>query len=261
MRLRWNNDWPPWLTSLPKRFASNKTPGAVVLIGHEGRVVYRRAFGYRSLAPKKVPMTEDTVFDLASLTKPIATAVAVMQLAEQGKLNIDDPVYQYWPSFKTNGKQDITVRQLLTHYSGLKPDLSMRPAWTGYRTAMAKIISEPPVFPPGSVYIYSDINFEALGELVNRVSGLPLDEYCEQNIFKPLGMKDTGFHPPRGLQDRIAPTGFRVQEGVLRKTERSHLLSHGRGVGTCRAFLHRGRPCPFCPGIPEQRGTRTTYRS
>jgi len=191
-----------------KAIREGKTPGAVVLIGHEGTVVYRRAFGYRSLAPKKSPMTVDTVFDLASLTKPVATATAVMQLAEQGRVNIDDPVYRYWPSFKTNGKKNITVRQLLTHYSGLKPDLSMRPAWTGYRTAMAKIISEPPVFPPGRVYIYSDINFEVLGEIVHRVSGLPLDEYCEKNIFKPLGMKDTGFHPLPDLQDRIAPTRF-----------------------------------------------------
>jgi uncharacterized protein YbbC (DUF1343 family)/CubicO group peptidase (beta-lactamase class C family) len=197
----------PLADIVAKAIRSNKTPGAVVLIGHEGTVVYRRAFGYRSLAPTKIPMTEDTVFDLASLTKPVATATAVMQLAEQGLVNIDDPVYRYWPAFKAHGKKTITVRQLLTHYSGLKPDLSMRPAWTGYKTAMRKIISERPVLPPGSGYIYSDINFEALGELVVRVSGVPLDEYCKRNIFTPLGMKDTGFHPLPGLQGRIAPTG------------------------------------------------------
>ena len=189
-----------------------KTPGAVVLIGREGRVVYRRAFGFRSLKPTKIPMTEDTVFDLASLTKPVATAVAVMQLAEQRKLNIDDPVSRYWPAFKEKGKKNITIRQLLTHYSGLKPDLAMRPAWTGYGTAMSKILSERPIFPPGRVFIYSDINFEVLGELVRRVSGLPLDEYCEKNIFKPLGMKDTGFHPLRSLKVRIAPTRFAYNE-------------------------------------------------
>ncbi len=191
-----------------REIRAGKTPGAVVLIGHEGKIVYRRAFGFRSLEPAKDPMTEDTVFDLASLTKPVATATAVMQLAEQGLVNIDDPVSRYWPAFKANGKKDITVRQLLTHYSGLRPDLSKRPAWTGYRAAMRKIISERPVFPPGRVYIYSDINFEALGELVRLVSGLPLDDYSEQNIFKPLGMKDTGFHPLPDLKDRIAPTRF-----------------------------------------------------
>ncbi len=191
-----------------KAIRAGKTPGAVVLIGHEGTVVYRRAFGYRSLKPMKAPMTEDTVFDLASLTKPVATAVAVMQLAERGLVNIDDPVSSYWPAFRANGKKEITIRQLLTHYSGLRPDLKMRPAWTGYKTAMAKIISERPIIPPGSGFIYSDINFEVLGELVRLVSGLPLDEYCEQNIFKPLGMRDTGFHPLPDLQDRIAPTRY-----------------------------------------------------
>jgi uncharacterized protein YbbC (DUF1343 family)/CubicO group peptidase (beta-lactamase class C family) len=198
----------PLADIVAKAIRANKTPGAVILIGHEGKIVYRRAFGYRSLAPAKVPMTEDTVFDLASLTKPVATATAVMQLAEHGLVNIDDPVYRYWPSFKANGKKNITVRQLLTHYSGLKPDLSMRPAWTGYTAAMRKIISERPILPPGSGYIYSDINFEALGELVVRVSGMPLDEYCERNIFTPLGMMDTGFHPGPGLQGRIALTGL-----------------------------------------------------
>jgi len=198
----------PLADIVAKAIREGKTPGAVVLIGQGGTIVYRRAFGYRSLAPRKSPMTEDTVFDLASLTKPVATAVAVMQLAEQGKLNIDDPVYYYWDSFKAKGKKNITIRQLLTHYSGLQPDLERRPPWTGYRTAMGKIISERPVIPPGSGYMYSDINFEALGEIVGRVSGLPLDAYCERNIFKPLGMKDSGFHPLRGLQGRIAPTIF-----------------------------------------------------
>ena len=191
-----------------KAIREGKTPGAVVLVGHEGTIVYRRAFGFRSLTPVKVRMTEDTVFDLASLTKPIATATAVMQLAEQGLVNIDDPVYRYWPSFKANGKKHITVRQLLIHYSGLKPDLSMQPAWTGYWGAMRKIIAERPIIPSGREYMYSDINFEVLGELVRLVSGQSLDEYCEQNIFKPLGMKDTGFHPLPDLQDRIAPTRF-----------------------------------------------------
>ncbi len=198
----------PLAPIVAKAIRERKTPGAVVLIGHEGSIVYRRAFGFRSLAPSKIPMTEDTVFDLASLTKPVATAVAIMQLAEQGLVNLDDPACRYWPEFGANGKKRITIRQLLTHYSGLGPDLPLRPRWTGYGTAMRKIIAERPVFPPGRVYIYSDINFEALGELVRLVSGLPLDAYCAKNIFGPLGMKDTGFHPLPDLQDRTAPTRF-----------------------------------------------------
>jgi uncharacterized protein YbbC (DUF1343 family)/CubicO group peptidase (beta-lactamase class C family) len=195
-----------------KAIRDGKTPGAVVLIGNEGEIVYRRAFGYRSLEPKNIPMTEDTIFDLASLTKTIATTTAVMQLAEQRKLDIDAPVVRYWPAFRINGKGKITVRQLLTHYSGLRPDLSLKPRWSGYKKAMAKIIAERPVLPPGTGFIYSDINFEVLGELVRRISSRPLDKYCAEHIFKPLGMKDTGFAPPLSLLNRIAPTQYHLRK-------------------------------------------------
>ena len=186
-----------------------KTPGAVVLIGNREEIIYSRAFGFRSLEPKKVPMSEDTIFDLASLTKVIATTTAVMQLAEKGKLNIDAPVAKYWPAFGENGKTRITVRQLLTHHSGLRAGLSLKPRWSGYEAAMRKIIAEKPSRPPGSGFIYSDINFEALGEVVRRVSGEPLDRYCSRHIFTPLGMKETGFKISAVLRDRIAPTQYR----------------------------------------------------
>ncbi|MFI5293578.1 MAG: exo-beta-N-acetylmuramidase NamZ domain-containing protein [Thermodesulfovibrionales bacterium] len=189
-----------------KAMRDGKTPGAVVLIGNHGEVVYRRAFGFRSLEPEQVPMTEDTIFDMASVTKVVATTTAIMQLAEKRKLDIEAPVARYWPAFRKNGKAHITVRQLLTHYSGLRPDLSFRPRWSGYKDAMKKIIAERPELSPGAGFIYSDINFEVLGELVRRVSGRPLDEYCAEKIFKPLGMKDTVFRPSGSLHDRIAPT-------------------------------------------------------
>lgn len=198
--------------SVERAIRDNKTPGAVVLIGNQGEVVYRRSFGHRWLEPKKVLMTEETIFDLASLTKAIATTTAVMQLAEQRKLNIEAPVALYWPAFKKNGKGSITVRQLLTHYSGLRPDLSLLPKWSGYKKAMAKIVAERPEISPGSGFIYSDINFEILGELVRRITGQPLDEYCAEHIFKPLGMRDTGFNPPLSLRDRIAPTHHTTQK-------------------------------------------------
>jgi len=197
--------------TVERAIRDNKTPGAVLLIGNQGNIVYRRAFGYRSLEPEKTVMTEETIFDLASLTKVIATTTAVMQLVEQKKLNIEAPAARYWPAFKKNGKGSITVRQLLTHYSGLRPDLSLRPKWSGYKKAMAKIIAEKPDIPPGSGFIYSDINFEVLGELVHRISGKPLDRYCAEHIFKPLGMRDTGFNPLLSLRDRIAPTQFTPQ--------------------------------------------------
>ncbi len=185
---------------------TRKTPGAVVLIGKRGKVVYRRAFGHRALSPKKLPMTVETIFDLSSLTKVIATTPALLQLVEKGKLQIDDPVAKFWPEFQAKGKEQITVRQLLTHYSGLQPALDLKPKWSGYNTALQKIVAERPIHNPGTRFEYSDINFIILGELVSRISGQPLDAYCARNLFHPLGMKDTGFKPAPALRGRIAHT-------------------------------------------------------
>lgn len=189
-----------------KEIRSGKIPGAVVLIGNQDKVLYRKAFGYRALVEDKLPMTVDTIFDIASITKVVATTTAVMQLVEKGKLRLEDPVAKYWPKFKANGKKRITVRELLTHYSGLQPDLSLKSKWSGYETAIKKIISEKPVCSPGTRFIYSDINFEILGELIRRISGQSLDAYSEEHIFRPLGMNDTGFRLPAMLHERIAPT-------------------------------------------------------
>jgi len=187
---------------------AGRLPGAVVLIGAEGGndggVIYRRAFGDRQVKPVRLPMTEDTIFDLASLTKPVATATAVMQLVEQDRLDLDAPVARYWPEFTGEGKAAITLRQLLTHTSGLREDLDLRQKWSGRETALRLILAEKPVSPPGTRYRYSDINFEVLGELLERVSGLPLEVYCQRHIFTPLGMRDTTFKPEKSA--RIAPT-------------------------------------------------------
>jgi uncharacterized protein YbbC (DUF1343 family) len=191
-----------------KAVQAGKIPGAVILVGHEGKVVYRNVFGMSALKPKKHPMTIHTIFDVASLTKVIATSTAVMQLVEMGKLNLEDPVVRYWPEFKGNGKEEITVRDLLTHYSGLRPALDLKPSWSGYDTALRMIEEEKPLFPPGTNFIYSDINFIILGELVSRISGEPLDAYCAGHIFKPLEMNDTGFRPSSDFRPRIAPTEY-----------------------------------------------------
>lgn len=201
-------DLVPIAAIVGKSIDTGKIPGAVVLVGDSTGVIYRKAFGYRAVTPERLPMTVDTIFDLSSLTKVIATATAVMQLAESGKLRLDAPVARYWPEFKAKGKGAITVRQLLTHFSGLRPDLDLKPAWSGYGKALRLIAKERPVCPPGTRFIYSDINFEILGELVRRISGKPLDVYCAEKIFAPLGMKDTGFTPPPELRRRIAPTEY-----------------------------------------------------
>ncbi len=204
------------LTAIAKKaIQSGKIPGAIILIGHEGKIVYRRVFGLRALKPKKASMTIDTLFDVASLTKVIATSTAVMQLVEMGKLNLEDPVAKYWPEFKANGKEEITVRDLLTHYSGLRPALDLKPNWSGYETALRMIEEEKPLFPPGSNFIYSDINFIILGELVCRLSGEPLDAYCAKHIFKPLEMEDTSFTPSPAFRRRIAPTEYQNGTGKM----------------------------------------------
>ena len=180
-------------------------PGAVIIIGHDGKIVHRKAYGARALVPAREAATLDTIYDIASLTKVVATTPAIMKLYEQGKIKLDDPVTAYLPEFQ-GGKSNITVRNLMTHYSGLRPDLDIDPAWSGYDTGIRKALVDKPAGPPGVNFVYSDINFELLGEIVHRVSGQPLDQFAREQIFEPLGMRDTAFRPAASLTSRIAPT-------------------------------------------------------
>jgi uncharacterized protein YbbC (DUF1343 family)/CubicO group peptidase (beta-lactamase class C family) len=193
-------------------------PGGVILIGHNGEVVYRKAFGMRSLEPGKEAMTVNTIFDIASMTKCIATTTSVMTLVQEGKIRLNDPVAAYLPEFAKNGKENITIRQLLTHFSGLREDLDLKSAWRGRDAAYQMAMEAQPEFPPGSRFLYSDINFETLGFLVEKVSGLSLDEYAARNVFAPLGMKDTRFLPPAQWRPRIAPTEYDERHQMLRGT-------------------------------------------
>jgi uncharacterized protein YbbC (DUF1343 family)/CubicO group peptidase (beta-lactamase class C family) len=186
--------------------AQKKLPGAVVLVGRGDRILYQKAIGHRALVPAAEPMTLDTIFDLASLTKVVATTTSVTMLIEEGRIRLNDRVATFVPGFERYGKGDITVRHLLTHVSGLRPDVDLADSWTGYDTAIALAIEEVPAAPPGARFVYSDINFFLLGDIVRRVSGTPLDEFARDRIFKPLGMKDTTFNPPASLASRIAPT-------------------------------------------------------
>lgn len=194
----------------------HQIPGAVLLVGHNGVLVYRKPFGSRSLEPRRESMTLDTIFDLASLTKVVATTTAVMQLVEKGQLRDNDPVAKYIPEFAQNGKEDITIRELLTHHSGLPADLDLSQPWEGRGAAWRMAFSEKPVDPPGSQFVYSDIDFIVLGALVERISALSLDQYCQQNIFAPLAMDHTRFLPPRAWLPKIAPTQYDESEKMLR---------------------------------------------
>jgi len=184
----------------------NRLPGAVILVGQNERNMYRKAFGHRAVVPDLEPMTIDTVFDLASLTKVVATTTSIMQLIETGRISLEDPVIRYIPQFKRHGKSGITVRHLLTHMSGLRPGINPARRWRGYHAAIEQIVDDVPVTPPGERIVYSDLNFILLGEIVCRVSGMSLDQFAHEHLFKPLGMNDTRYHPEVKIQSRIAPT-------------------------------------------------------
>ncbi|WP_404822715.1 serine hydrolase domain-containing protein [Mycolicibacterium baixiangningiae] len=212
--------------------AAHRLPGAVVLVGHGGGTVFHHAYGARKFAGEPgldgsatpaEPMTEDTIFDLASLTKSLATAVAVMQLYEQGRIQLDDPVQKYLPGFNPADdpqRARVTVRMLLTHFSGEVPDVNLDDPWglngADKNEGITRALTAPLQSGPGEVFRYSDINFILLGALIERVTGEPEDVYVERNVFAPLGMSDTHYLPPakacgphtvKGAALRWAPAG------------------------------------------------------
>ncbi len=186
--------------------AMKKLPGAVVVVGRGDRVVWQKVVGNRAVEPKVEAMTADTIFDMASLTKVVATTTAAMILIEEGKIRLNDRVATFIPGFERYNKGNITVRHLMTHMAGLRPDVDLGDMWTGYDKAIELAVEEVPTAPPGERFVYSDIGYFLLGDIVKRVSGQPLDEFTRDRIFKPLGMKDTTFKPAASLVPRIAPT-------------------------------------------------------
>ncbi|OBG73370.1 serine hydrolase [Mycobacterium sp. E1715] len=221
--------------------AANRLPGAVVLIGHGGAVAFDQAFGSRKLAGEPgldgspapaEPMTEDTIFDLASLTKSLATATAVMQLYEQGKVQFDDPVQRYLPEFNPANdprRANVTVRMLLTHTSGETGDVELKDPWglaTPDKTeGVHRALTTPLESSPGGSFRYSDINFILLGALVEKVTGEAEDVYVQEHVFAPLGLRDTRYLP---LDKACGPHAVR-----------------GAAVGWAAASTAgEGQPCP-----------------
>ena len=207
---------------------NKECPGAVLLVGRHGRVVWRKAYGNRAVVPALEPMTVDTVFDVASLTKIVATATSVMTLVENGKIRLQDRVAKHIPEFASGGgaRDQVTIEHLLTHRAGLAADDPMALYVGTQQEIFERKYRQPLVAAPGSRFLYSDAGFEVLGEVVHRVSGLPLDEYATRQVFEPLGMKETGFLPlssssRRSLSvplSRIAPTeriNGEIRRGVV----------------------------------------------
>lgn len=192
--------------AVDKALAEKKMPGCVVLIGRKGKVAYFRAYGAKRLLPSVEPMTTDTVFDLASLTKPIVTATSVMRLVEQGKVRLRDPVSMHLPDFAANGKEKITVEHLLTHQGGLIADNPMSDYADGPEKSIERLMAIGVTHPPGTKFVYSDVGFLILGELVKRIGGKALNEFAREEIFEPLGMHETNYLISESLMARAAPT-------------------------------------------------------
>ena len=240
---------------IAQAISQHQLPGAVVLVARKGRVAWRKAYGERAVEPQHEPMTPDTIFDLASLTKVVATATSIMILVERGKVRLSDPLSHYIPEIKGEGRERITIELLLTHRAGYAPDFDLKERWTGYDEAIKRLIKEPLRNQPGTRFVYSDIGYIALGEVVHRASGLMLDEFARRNIFVPLGMRDTGFRPAKSLPGRIAPTekrrgqlsylgdsaanvGPEGEAVAARRGSRSDFVSHGWSRRTRRTVFH-----------------------
>jgi CubicO group peptidase (beta-lactamase class C family) len=195
--------------AMQEAIGAHKLPGAVLHIEHDG-AVYERAYGRLSYEADARPVETSTVYDAASLSKVLSTAPSVLKLAEEGKIDLDAKLSAYFPECANGGKEAITIRHLLTHSSGLPAGLPAKPAWHGDAAAHALACSQVVTHPPGTFFRYSDINYILLGQLVRKVSGMPLDEFARTRIFAPLKMLDTGYLPLRRMDAAraalIAPT-------------------------------------------------------
>lgn len=206
--------------------ADGQTPGAVIVVANQTEILYARAFGHRQVQPTSEAMTLDTVFDLASITKPVATATAIMKLADRGKIDVNKKVVTYLPEFHPHEKDEILVSDLLLHMGGLVADNSLKDYREGPDLAWQRICNLKPMARRGEKFVYSDVGFIVLGKLVQKVSGVGLDEFCRREIYQPLGMQQTTFNPPAELRSRAAATEQRdgeVIKGVVHDP-RAHLM-------------------------------------
>lgn len=234
--------------AIEEAIAEHQTPGAVLLVGRGDRIDYLKAFGNRALLPAPVSMTTDTIFDLASLTKPIATATSIMILVDRGRLDLHAPVARYIPEFAQNGKEKITIEMLLLHHGGLVPDNPMKDYAGSPADALAKVYALRPKWEPGTHFAYTDVGFIVLGELV-RVADEKhrrLDQFARDEIFEPLRMRDTMFLPPPELRDRMAPTEKRGDAWMIGEVHDPRAFALGGVAGHAGLFGTAGDVARYC---------------
>lgn len=214
----------------------SKMPGAVVTIGHRGSIVFQKAYGNRRFVPEPEPMQIDTVFDLASLTKPIATATSIMHLVDTGKISIDDRVADHLPAFASEGKQDVTIKQLLLHTGGLIPDNALSDYADGPEVSRQKFLALKFNYDPGTKFRYSDVGFQVLGELIHGKTGKSVAEYSSENIFQPLKMTETGYLPGENLRNRAATTQQRDGQWMVGEVHDPRAYAMGGIAGHAGLF-------------------------
>jgi uncharacterized protein YbbC (DUF1343 family)/CubicO group peptidase (beta-lactamase class C family) len=210
--------------------------GCVVLIGRRAGIVFEKAYGDRAVEPEKEAMTLDTLFDMASLTKPTATATAVMILVERGQLRLQDKVSKFFPDFAAKGKQDVTVEQLLVHSSGLIPDNALADYADGWKSALPKICQLELLSEPGTRFKYSDVNFILLGKIVEAVSGEAESDFVKREVFDKLGMNDSGYVPPAELKKRAETTEKRDGEWIKGEVHDPRAFKMGGVAGHAGLF-------------------------
>jgi uncharacterized protein YbbC (DUF1343 family) len=193
-------------TAIESAIAEGDLPGAIVGFWHNGQWLVKDAYGDRQVLPEREPMAMDTIFDMASITKPVSTATSAAILVERGQIDPEAPVRTYIPEFTGEGRDAVLVKHLMRHTAGLIPDNALEDYQSGPDLAWKKLYESSIKSPPGTKFVYSDVCFELLGKIVENVSGKPLHEFAKANIFEPLKMLDTGYLPPTDLIPRIAPT-------------------------------------------------------
>ena len=223
-------------SAINEAIAEGKCPGGVLWLERNVES-YHKAFGRRAVVPADEAMTEDSIFDAASLTKVVACTPAIMLLVERGQLTLDDRLVKYLPEFTGGGKEDVTIRQLITHVSGLRPDISLKPDWSGSDEAIRLSCAEKLASKPGEKIVYSDTGPILLGEVVRRVAGKSLDQFLQSELYGPLGMKDSGFNPPKEKFGRVAPTEVEGDQPVRRVVHDPRARRMGGVAGHAGLFI------------------------